>query len=161
MKIFASIILACLTLAACTGGKDGQSGCGKPAPKPAAASCKGVYQGRVDPPGHAMRVAARNRQLADGGTLGGGVDGGMYLQGAFDFETDAACKITKGEIILHGHRIALSGGVQKGAIAIQFDGGYGAGKVSGGAIKGSVHEGGGRSWVYGVMVGKFIPSGKP
>jgi len=157
MKYLLAPAAALLVLMACTVGKDGKAACGKPK----LPGCEGVYQGQVDPPDHNWRIYARNRQLREGNKLGGGVDGGIYLQGAFDFKTDASCKITKGTIILHGWRIDLHGDVKNGVMALQFDGGFGKGTVINKVIKGSVHEGGGREWVKGIMVGKFLPNGKP
>ncbi len=154
MKSLYLLPFAFLILMACAAGKDGKSACGMPK-LPGAQSCQGLYNGQVDPPDHEWRIYAKKRQLYERGGLGGGVDGGMYLQGAFEFKTDATCKITQGTIILHGHRINLTGDVKAGKMALLFDGGYGKGTVINGVIKGSVHEGGGRDWVKGIMVGKF------
>ena len=71
-------------------------------------TCMGSYVGSIDAPSHEVRIANRNRQLTETGfqitgndavdnanTTGGGVDGGIYLTGAFAFETDSGCNVIK------------------------------------------------------------------
>jgi hypothetical protein len=132
-------------LAACGGGGTATS------PEPAIFNCQGSYTGPIVPPPQAVRIANRDRQIAEGGPLGGGVDGGIYLEGGFGFETDAACNIVKGEFILHGGQATITGGHVNadGSFAGTHVGGPFEGQVTGTSITCKVHEGGGREWVYG------------
>jgi hypothetical protein len=124
-------------------------------PKPQ--SLAGAWQGRVDMPPQEVRLANRAKQLAEGNELGGGVDGGIYLEGAFGFETNAAGDVIAGEFVLHGRRSKANGNVLHGA---GHEGGPFTAMLSGTGITGRVSEGGGREWVYGDLVGTFIPNGR-
>ena len=127
-----------------------------PAPLPVTPMA-GIWQGRVDPPSQAERIAARDKWLAMGGELGGGVDGGIYLDGAFGFETDANGNITKGEFILHGTQCPTSGNV---ASWCGIPGGEFLVSKDGRNISGRVQEGGALSFKYGNIVGIFTAGGK-
>jgi hypothetical protein len=135
--------------------------------------CTGSYVGNVNPPPKEVRIAARNRYLTilgkkitgndaidNAGTGGGGVDGGMYLQGTFKWETDANCKVIKGVTVLHGHTFNITGTVAADkTFTLSFAGPI-VGKVNANnVISGQVQEPG-RTWVYGDMVGTFTPNGK-
>lgn len=115
--------------------------------------CK--LNGRVDPPPQDVRIANREKQLAAGDPLGGGFDGGIYLAGAFAFDVDSAGRML-GEFILHGERSKITGTIQPNG---QFEGGHDGGSFRGvvtdAGVSGTVHEGGGREWVYGDMVGTY------
>jgi hypothetical protein len=126
-------------------------------PKPTPATLAGIWQGRVDAPSQPERIAARDKWLAMGGALGGGVDGGIYLDGAFGFETDANGNITNGEFILHGTRCPASGNV---ASWCGIPGGEFLVSKDGRNISGRVQEGGALSFKYGNIVGIFIAGGK-
>jgi hypothetical protein len=141
-----------------------------------AGSCQGSYIGSIDAPTHEVRIAQRNRQLASIGytltgndavdnaaTGGGGEDGGIYLLGAFAFETDANCNIIKSNGNIFGIPTTLSGKVTS---AFSFEGmsmtdtGPTVGTVdANGVIKGEQQEFG-KEWVHGVMNGKFTSGGK-
>jgi hypothetical protein len=138
-----------------------------------AAGCTGSFVGNVNPPPKDVRIAARNRYLKilgkpitgndaidNRGTGGGGVDGGMYLQGTFKWETDANCKVIKGVTILHGHTFSINGTVPANKVfTLSFPGPI-VGKVdANNIISGQVQEPG-RTWVYGDMVGTFVKDGK-
>jgi hypothetical protein len=115
----------------------------------------GHYTGRVDAPPQDVRLATRARQLADGGPLGGGVDGGIYLEGAFNFTVLDNGRMS-GEFILHGTPSQITGVVNPDfTFSGTHEGGPFEGKVTGTSITGQVHEGGGREWVYGDMVGNY------
>jgi hypothetical protein len=129
-----------------------------PAPAPVVQTLAGIWQGRVDMPPQADRIAARDRWLASGGALGGGVDGGIYLDGAFGFETDAVGNVTKGEFILHGTRAPVRGNVTNNSGS--FEGGEFHVAKNGKDITGRVFEGGGLEYKYGVIVGIFTANGK-
>ncbi len=126
-----------------------------------ARTCMGSYTGAVNPPDHDVRVANMQRQLAEGGPLGGGVDGGIYLEGAFGWETDANCNVIKGSAVIFGYDLPISGTVNKDlTFNINHVGGPIDGSVdANNAITGKLHEGGGREWVYGVLNGTFTPNG--
>lgn len=138
-----------------------------------ASGCTGSYVGSVNPPPKAVRIAARNRYLTilgkpitgndaidNAGTGGGGLDGGMYLQGSFKWETDANCKVIKGVTVLHGHTFNISGTVAANKIFTLSFAGPIVGQVdANNGISGQVQEPG-RTWVYGDMVGTFTPNGK-
>lgn len=139
------------------------SGSGTPEVVPVVFNCQGSYTGPIVPPSQDVRIANRDRQLAEGGPLGGGVDGGIYLEGAFGFEADAACNIVKGEFILHGGQATITGGRVNadGSFAGTHIGGPFEGQVNGTGITCKVHEGGGREWVYGECgASVFTPLGK-
>lgn len=137
--------------------------------------CTGSYVGNVNPPPKVVRIAARNRYLGilgktvtgndaidNAGTGGGGVDGGMYLQGSFKWQTDANCKVISGVTVLHGHTFSIGGTVNADkTFTLSFAGvGPIVGKVdANNGISGQVQEPG-RTWVYGDMVGTFTPNGK-
>jgi hypothetical protein len=141
-----------------------------------AGSCQGSYVGSIDPPTHEVRINQRNRQLADIGyvltgndavdnaaTGGGGEDGGIYLTGAFAFETDANCNIIKSNGNIFGIPTTLSGKVSS---TFAFTGmsmtdtGPTVGSVdANGVIRGEQQEFG-KEWVHGVMNGKFTAGGK-
>lgn len=162
MKIFAATIAACLILASCSGGKDGQSGCGKPISMPTAASCKPAkISGVVNPPSQAERIAMRNRNRANGDGDGGGLDGGIYMQGAFDLKTDASGNVISSKVIIHGTsgftavgRVASSG---TSILNLKESGIHNVGTleliVKGNSVSGKMRHGGGKGWIYGDVVG--------
>ena len=86
--------------------------------------CHGTYVGNIDPPEHDVRIASRNRSLTDRGIAvtgndeidnanagGGPPDGGIWLAGTFQWETDANCNVTSGEVVIFGYPFAVSGTV--------------------------------------------------
>lgn len=121
----------------------------------------GSYIGTIDMPPEDVRIANRDRQIAEGGELGGDPDGGIFLLGTFKFETDASGKIIDGvATIFYEYDFDLTGQVNAdGSYAGGYEGGPFEGHVSGNTITGAFHEGGGREWVYGVMNGTFTPGG--
>jgi hypothetical protein len=126
-----------------------------------ARTCKGSYTGAVNPPDHDVRVANMQRQLAEGGPLGGGVDGGIYLEGSFAWETDANCNVIAGSASIFGFDLPISGTVNKDlTFSINHIGGPIVGSVdANNHITGQLQEGGGREWVHGVLNGTFTPNG--
>lgn len=124
-------------------------------------TCMGSYTGGVVPPSHEVRIANRDRQLAEGGPLGGGVDGGIYLEGSFAWETDANCNVIKGSAVIFGYDLPISGTVNQD---LTFNINHIGGPISGSVdannkITGKLMEGGGREWVHGVLDGTFVPNG--
>ena len=126
--------------------------------------CTGSYNGRIAPPAQSVRLANRDRQLREGNPLGGGVDGGIYLEGAFEFKTgplvNGACQILPGSrAIIHGSYSNFSGSVRADkSFAFGHEGGPVTGSVNGSSVSGKLAEGGGREWVYGDLVGTFTPN---
>lgn len=135
-------------------------------------TCQGAWQGGVIAPEHAERIAARNKSLkiygypitgddaVDNLPLGGGgVDGGIYFEGAFGFETDASCKIIKGEFIIYGIEIPTGSVNPDGSYNAIFDGLEVNMKTDGTRIFGIVNEYG-YPHARGYMEGVFTPMGK-
>jgi hypothetical protein len=139
-------------------------------------TCEGSYVGSIDAPTHEVRIAQRNRQLASIGytltgndaidnaaTGGGGEDGGIYLLGAFAFQTDASCNVVKSYGNIFGIPTTISGKVNadKSFNLFMSDTGPTVGSVDGNNnVTGQQQEGGGKEWVHGVMNGKFVSKGK-
>jgi hypothetical protein len=137
-------------------------------------TCQGSYAGSIDPPTHEVRIANRNRQLASIGyaltgndavdnaaTGGGGEDGGIYLFGAFAFETDANCNVIKSRGNIFGVPTTASGKVNADKSFSLFA--PEAGPLVG-AVDGNNHITGqqqefGKEWVHGVLNGTFTPGG--
>ena len=138
-------------------------------------TCEGSYAGSIDPPSHEVRIANRNRQLASIGytltgndavdnaaTGGGGEDGGIYLFGAFAFETDASCNVVKSNGNIFGIGITIVGKVNADKTFNLFspEGGPVVGSVDGnGNVSGQYQEAG-KEWVHGVLNGKYVSKGK-
>jgi hypothetical protein len=139
-------------------------------------TCEGSYAGSIDAPTHEVRIAQRNRQLASIGytltgndavdnaaTGGGGEDGGIYLLGAFAFQTDAGCNVVKSNGNIFGIPTTISGKVNadKSFSLFMSDTGPTVGSVDGNNnVTGQQQEGGGKEWVHGVLNGKFVSKGK-
>ncbi len=140
-----------------------------------ARTCTGAYTGSIDPPSHEVRIANRNRQLTETGfpitgndavdnanTTGGGVDGGIYLTGGFNFETDKGCTviINNGSNVF-GIPITITGTVKSDLTFDMYDPEAGpfVGKVDANNVVSGQQQEGGKTWVHGVLNGKFIPNG--
>lgn len=173
LAIFAVIISV---LAACGGSTPDPT---TPAPAPVVVSTNwaGKYTGRIDAPSHEERIRLRNLALEHQGkpvtgndavdnaaTGGGGVDGGIYIEGAFGFEVDANNQLVKGkgEVVVFGYSFPITGGV------INPDGTFSfaaaqlplSGKIVGTAIEGKATGVAGEEWVYGNIVGVYERGGK-
>jgi hypothetical protein len=138
--------------------------------------CTGSYIGNIEPPSHEVRIANRNRQLADVGyvltgndaidnpaTGGGGVDGGIYLEGAFRFETDANCNvINSAGSQIFGIPIDIVGKVNADRTFNMFSPQAGpfVGSVDGNNHVTGQQQEGGKEWVHGVLNGTFVANGK-
>ncbi|MDO8456250.1 MAG: hypothetical protein Q7T07_04980 [Burkholderiaceae bacterium] len=135
--------------------------------------CTGSYVGGASPPPHEVRIATRNRALAAKGvavtgndavdnaaTGGGGVDGGMYLEGNFAFETDANCNVIKGEFVIFGYPFPISGTVnQDRTFTLSYLGPI-VGRVNAdNSITGELQHGGGEEYIHGDLWGTFTPNG--
>ena len=129
--------------------------------------------GAIVPPPHEVRIANRNRQLTETGfpitgndaidnanTTGGGVDGGMYLEGSFAWETDASCRVIKGSAVIFGYDFPIDGTVNPDkTFTLNYFGPI-IGKVDANNVITGVLQEGGKTWVYGELNGKFSPNGK-
>ncbi len=136
--------------------------------------CTGSYVGGANPPSHEVRIATRNRALAAKGiavtgndaidnaaTGGGGVDGGMYLEGTFAFQTDANCNVIAGDFVIFGYPFGISGTVnQDRTFKLSYLGPI-VGQVNAdNSITGELQHGGGEEYIHGVLWGTFTPNGK-
>ena len=135
--------------------------------------CTGSYIGAFDPPSHEVRIATRNRALDAKGyqrtgnegadnaaTGGGGVDGGMYLEGTFAFETDANCNVIKGDAVIFGYPFPISGTVSKDRTFTLSYLGPIVGRVNAdNSITGELQHGGGEEYIHGVLRGTFKAGG--
>ena len=126
-----------------------------------AASIKGV----VNPPSQAERIAMRDRNRANGDRDGGGLDGGIYMQGAFELKTDANGIVTSSNVIIHGTsgftavgRVTRSG---TSILNLKESGIHDVGLleliVNNGKVSGKMRHGGGKEWIYGDVVGTYSP----
>jgi hypothetical protein len=137
--------------------------------------CTGSYVGGANPPSHEVRVATRDRSLIAKGidiskmteaeknaaTGGGGVDGGMYLEGSFAFQTDANCNVIAGDFVIFGYPFPISGTVnQDRTFTLSYLGPI-VGQVNAdNSITGELQHGGGEEYIHGVLWGTFTPNGK-
>ncbi len=146
----------------------------------AAKSCTGSYVGNYSPPDHAERIEARNRSLAgrgiavtgndaiDNGNAGGGdPDGGIWMAGSFQFETDGNCNIIKGTtLVFYTYQYDISGTVVKGAVSnLTWSGQGSVGQMelevdANNGISGSFRHPAPDTFVRGVLGGTFTPNGK-
>lgn len=136
--------------------------------------CTGSYVGGFTAPSHEIRISMRNESLRRRGIAvtgddavdnknagGGGVDGGIYMEGSYAFETDANCNVIKGEALIFGHPFPITGQVQQDRTFVLSYLGPIVGKIEAdNSISGQFQHGGGEEYVYGDLNGKFTPNGK-
>ncbi len=163
-----------LMLTAC----GGSSSTADPVPDPIISAvgkgCTGLYVGGFTPPSKEIRISMRNQSLARRGisitgndaidnaaTGGGGVDGGIYMEGTFAFETDANCNVIKGESVIFGYPFAVSGQVnQDRTFTLSYLGPI-VGQINpDNSISGQFQHGGGEEYIYGDLYGTFTLNGK-
>lgn len=144
----AAILAICASVSACNVGQSDEVSSTNTPPDSSVFKCQGTYQGQIVLPNHEERVRAFKESRARGETnIGGGVDGGFYLQGAMALKVDSGCNIS-GEFIIHGHRSAARGKVNAdGTFSGLHAGGPFEGKVVDKAITGMIFEGGGREYL--------------
>lgn len=136
--------------------------------------CTGSYIGGFSPPAKEIRIAMRNESLTRRGipitgddavdnaaTGGGGVDGGIYMEGTFAFETDANCNVIKGGSVIFGYPFGVSGQVnQDRTFTLSYLGPI-VGQINpDNSISGQFQHGGGEEYIYGDLYGTFTPNGK-
>jgi hypothetical protein len=144
-------------------------------PQPKIAGCTGSYIGYASPPSQDVRRAVRDRSLIAKGydisnlteeqknalTGGGGLDGGMYLEGSFAFETDENCNVIAGDFVIFGYPFGISGTVnQDRTFTLSYLGPI-VGQVNAdNSISGQLQHGGGEEYIHGVLSGTFTLGGK-
>ena len=122
--------------------------------------CKGSYIGEIVAPPENVRTANRDRQLAEGGALRDAVDGGIFLEGTFAWETDINCVVTSGTATINGDVFQVTGKVNSNrTFALNASGLVEGAISSGNDLTGQFRESG-REWVYGDISGKFLANGK-
>jgi hypothetical protein len=142
--------------------------------------CAGSYVGNYGPPERDERIRLRNLSLTgrgipvtgnddiDNANAGGGApDGGIWMGGSYNFQTDGNCNVVSGTtLIFYAYEYGISGTVNKdGTFNLIW-----SGQGSQGDIKGYVDASnniGGQffhpapdNFVYGVLSGTFTPAGK-
>jgi hypothetical protein len=167
-----AIAVTTVVIAACGSGKTDPV---TPDPIIKSKGCAGSYVGGANPPSQDVRRAVRDRSLIAKGidingldeaqknalTGGGGLDGGMYLDGTFAFETDANCNVVKGDFVIFGYPFGISGTVnQDRTFTLSYLGPI-VGQVNAdNSISGQLQHGGGEEYIHGVLWGTFTPNGK-
>lgn len=159
------------------------SGCAEAVATPppvVAVSCQGTYVGGYGPPEHDERIRLRNLSLANRGIAvtgddnidnanagGGPPDGGIWMAGSYTFETDANCNVVSGKtMIFYAYEYDIGGSVDKdGALNLVWSGQGSAGEIKGkvdatGNITGQFFHPAPDNFVYGVLSGTFLASGK-
>lgn len=171
---YALTILASLTLIACNGSSTTEPTPGPVNPIVSKGGCTGSYIGGFTPPAKEIRIAMRNESLTRRGipitgddavdnanTGGGGVDGGIYMEGTFAFETDANCNVIKGGSVIFGYPFGVTGQVnQDRTFTLSYLGPI-VGQINpDNSISGQFQHGGGEEYIYGDLYGTFTPNGK-
>jgi hypothetical protein len=172
--MLAAALLAALVASGCNAGKTDTVTPG-PAPIITGKGCTGSYVGGANPPSQDVRRAVRDQSLRAKGlnpdqmteaernaaTGGGGVDGGMYLEGTFAFQTDANCNVIAGDFVIFGYPFGISGTVnQDRTFTLSYLGPIVGQVNSDNSITGQLQHGGGEEYIHGVLWGTFTPNGK-
>lgn len=169
-----AIAIATVVIAACGDKNDV-----KPDPI-IAKGCTGSYVGGYNMPDQATRIANRNRSLTDRGipvtgdedennrNAGGGPpDGGIWMSGGFQFETDGNCNIIRSEVNIFAYTgYSVNGTINKdGTFNLIWSGNGSQGEMVGGIdanknIYGKFNHPAPDTYVHGVLGGTFTPNGK-
>ena len=146
----------------------------------AKSGCAGSYVGNYGPPSHEERIRLRNLSLAgrgvpvtgnddiDNANAGGGApDGGIWMGGSYNFQTDANCNVTSGTtLIFYAYEYSIGGTVNKdGTFKLTWSGQGSQGDIVGrieanNAITGKFYHPAPDNFVYGDLSGTFTPAGK-
>lgn len=142
--------------------------------------CTGSYVGGYSMPDKETRIINRNRSLNDRGIAvtgdddidnanagGGPPDGGIWMSGSFQFETDGNCNVVSGQtMIFHSYEYGISGTVNKdGTFNLTWSGQGSSGEMTGGVdannnIYGKFFHPAPDSYVHGVLSGTFTKNGR-
>jgi hypothetical protein len=143
-------------------------------------NCQGSYLGNYDPPSHEERIRLRNQSLTLRGieivvdeevnnkNAGGGApDGGIWMGGSYQFETDVNCNITKGStMVFYSYPYDIGGSIkQDRTFNLTWSGSGSAGRMDGkvelnNTISGTFHHPAPEDYIYGVLSGNFTPAVK-
>lgn len=142
--------------------------------------CTGSYVGGYSMPDQARRISNRNRSLNDRGIAvtgnddidnanagGGPPDGGIWMAGSFQFETDGNCNVIAGQtLIFYSYEYGISGTVNKdGTFNLTWSGQGSSGEIVGGVdannnIYGDFFHPAPDTYVNGVLSGTFTKNGR-
>ena len=165
------VSLLVLSLSACSTGIE------EVTPPTPVFNCQGSYAGNYDPPPHEERIRLRNQSLKlrgialtgndavdNAATGGGSPDGGIFMTGSYNFQTDANCNITKGSTLVFGAYPYDINGVVKPdrTFNLTWSGSGSAGRMDGkvelnNTISGSFFHPAPEDYIYGVLNGNFTP----
>lgn len=140
-------------------------------------SCKGLYVGSYTYPDHDERIRLRNLSLTKRGIAivadetinntnagGGDPDGGIWMAGSYQFETDSNCNVVSGSTkVFYTYDYSISGVVNKdGSFSLTWAGQGSVGKMVGqvsstNSISGKFYHPAPDDFVYGVLSGSFTP----
>jgi hypothetical protein len=178
--LLSAALLAALVASGCNVGKTDTVTTTTGGATALSGSCMGSYVGGYSMPDHETRIAMRNRSLADRGIAvtgnddidnanagGGPPDGGIWLSGGFQFETDGNCNIIKSDVTIFSYTgYSVSGTIQKdGNFNLVWSGNGSQGEMIGNVnanktISGKFHHPAPDTYVHGVLSGTFTPNGK-
>lgn len=142
--------------------------------------CAGSYVGNYGPPEHDERIRLRNLSLAgrgiavtgnddiDNANAGGGApDGGIWMGGSYNFQTDGNCNVVSGTtLIFYAYEYNIGGTVNKdGTFNLIWSGQGSQGDMTGrieadNTISGQFFHPAPDNFVYGNLSGTFTPTGK-
>ena len=145
-----------------------------------AKSCAGSYVGNYGPPERSERIRLRNLSLQgrgiqvtgnddiDNANAGGGApDGGIWMGGSYNFQTDGNCNVTSGQtLIFYTYEYGIGGTVNKdGTFNLIWSGQGSQGDMIGrieanNTITGKFYHPAPDNFVYGDLSGTFTPTGK-
>lgn len=144
----------------------------------AKSGCAGSYVGNYGPPSHEERIRLRNMSLQgrgvgvtgnddiDNANAGGGSpDGGIWMGGSYNFQTDGNCNITSGStMVFYTYEYGIGGTVNKdGTFKLIWSGQGSQGDMIGrieanNTITGKFYHPAPDNFVYGDLSGTFTPS---
>ena len=145
-----------------------------------AKSCAGSYVGNYGPPERSERIRLRNLSLQgrgiqvtgnddiDNANAGGGApDGGIWMGGSYNFQTDGNCNVTSGQtLIFYTYEYGIGGtGNKDGTFNLIWSGQGSQGDMIGrieanNTITGKFYHPAPDNFVYGDLSGTFTPTGK-
>lgn len=174
-----AILALCASIVACSSGSSDSVDTSTPVVSNS--KCYGTYVGGYAAPDHDERIRLRNLSLSNRGILvtgddnidnanagGGAPDGGIWMGGSYEFETDVNCNVVSGKtLIFYAYEYSIGGTVAKdGAFNLTWSGQGSAGDMVGqisatGDISGKFFHPAPDNFVYGVLSGTFTPKAKP